>query len=389
MKRILIVGFGLLARDPRVLRQIDALSSSFDVTVAGFGPFEDSRVNFEPLGDFGVEGKPNWSSSRLWQLLEVGLCTLRLYSLSYWLLRPAHIRFKRFVEKNHFDLILINDSEGVAVAKRFAKGNPIVVNDQHEYWPDLFINPLKRWAVAGYRRWYVKKYVAPLPHWITVAEGIGDLYRDNFGMSEPLVITNAPGFVELEPSAVSDDRIDLVYHGIWDPARGIEIAIEALSKIPEHFHLNLIIVGRGKEHLVAVAEQWAVGDRVHFFDPVEPRGIAARINGFDVAVIVNIPVNDSEKYALPNKLFESIQGRLAIVTGPSPEIAKIVVDGRCGIVLDNFTAESLADNLRTLSANDIKMFKERSGELAEILSAEENAKRLRAMLTDLLADNRL
>lgn len=372
--------------DPRVLRQIDALSESFDVTVAGFGPFADSRVRFESLGDFGPERSQRWKAGRFWQLLEVGLCAVRFYSLSYWVLHPAHLRFKRYIENAYFDLILINDSEGVAVVTRFARGNPVVIHDQHEYWPDLFINPLKRWAVAGYRHWYVKKYLVTLPHWITVAEGIGELYQNSFGLTQPVIITNAPGFVELEPSEVADGRIELVYHGIWDPGRGIEVMIEALSRVPKHFHLNLIIVGHGKNHLRAVAQQLQVVDRVHFIDPVPPRDISTYINGFDVALILNMPVNDSEKYALPNKVFESIQGRLALVVGPSPEIAKVVTEGECGIVLEDFTPESLSKNLEGLSKSDIEHFKERSGFLARSLSAHENATILRGLVSELLTD---
>lgn len=387
MKRVLIVVFGNVARDPRVLRQIDALSDSSDLTVAGFGPFKDSRVNFESLGLSGYQSSRQFWLGRLWQILEVALCTMRLYSLAYWVLRPAHFRFKKFLRSQKFDLILINDSEGVAVATRFARGNPTVVHDQHEYWPDLFINPLKKWAVAGYRRWYVKKYLSPLPNWITVAEGIGELYRGNFGMTEPIIITNAPGFIELEASDVTDNRVDLVYHGIWDPGRGIEVMIEALKHIPAHFHLNLIIVGNGKDHLRAVADQFQVLDRVHFHEPVQPRDIAAYINRFDVALIMNMPVNASEKFALPNKLFESIQGRLAIVTGPSPEIEKVVRSEQCGIVLDDFGPESLAKSLTTLSIEDIRQFKERSGDLAKSLSAEENGKILRQTIGNLLADS--
>lgn len=387
MKRVLVVVFGPVSTDPRVLRQIDALSDSFDVTVAGFGPFEDSRVEFQPLGSSGPEGTRSWKAGRLWQLLEVGLCALRLYSLSYWLLHPAHFRFKRYIQSAQFDLILINDSEGVAVSTRFARGNPVVIHDQHEYWPDLFINPLKKWAVAGYRRWYVKKYLSPLPHWITVADGIGELYRKTFDMTKPVVITNAPGFVELQASDVADNRVDLVYHGIWDPGRGIEVMIEALSHIPEHFHLNLIIVGSGKDHLRGVAGQFQVLERVHFHDPVQPRDIAAYINRFDVALIMIMPVNASVKFALPNKLFESIQGRLAIVTGPSPEIEKVVKGEQCGIVLDDFGPESLAKSLTTLSFDDIRQLKERSGDLAKSLSAEENGKILRRTVSDLLADS--
>lgn len=382
MKRVLVAVLGPVSTASRVVRQIDALSESFDLTVVGYGPFEDPRVTFHRIGD-SRQRNPKWGIVQLRQLLEVGMCAARLYSLSYWLLNPAHQRFKRFVKNAVFDLILINNPEGVAVATRFARGNPVVVHDEHEYWPDLFINPLKRWAVAGYRRWYVEKYLAPLPHWITVADGIGELYRDNFGMTRPVIITNAPGYVDLKPSRVTEHRTDLVFQGIWDPGRGIELMIQALSQLPHHFHLNLIIVGRGEEHLRSISAQHQVDERVHFHAAVQPREVATYINVFDVALILNMPVNDGFKFSLPNKLFEAIQARLAIVTGPSPEIGKIVRAGQCGLVLDDFSAKSLADSLKKLTATDIEKFKRHSGKLAQNLSAEKNAAKMRKMFHEI------
>lgn len=383
--RILLVVFGPVATDPRVLRQIDALSDAFDITVAGYGPFDDSRVRFHALADAGSLQTLTWKLGRVWQLAEVMLCALRLYSLSYWLLHREHFRLGRFLRGENFDLVLINDSEGVAVATRAASPGTTIMHDQHEYWPDLFINPLKRWAVRGYREWYVRKYLAPLPNWITVAEGIGALYRENFGLTEPTIITNAPGFVALEPSPVEDTRIDLVYHGVWDPGRGIEVMIEALSMVDHRFHLNLIIVGHGSEHLRLVAERFSVSDRVHFVDPVPPRDIAAHINPFDVALVLNMPVNQSEKFALPNKVFESIQGRLALAVGPSPEIARVVTENQCGLVLDDFESHTLAKALTALAPAQIVQLKRKSHSAASRLSAEENAKILHDVVANLVA----
>ncbi len=384
MAQVLLVVFGPVATDPRVLRQIDALSDEFSVTVAGYGPFEDSRVTFEPLGQAGPIRNLSWKAGKLWQTLELGLCSLRLYTLSYWLLHPAHFRFKRLLRSKTFDLILVNDSEGVAVATRHSPSTTVVIHDQHEYWPDLFINPVKRWAVQGYREWFVKKYLAPIPHWITVAEGIGQLYQKHFGLTQPVIITNAPGLEKCEPSRVARQRIDLVYHGVWDPGRGIEIMIEALSRANDRFHLNLIIVGQGHEHLHGVAKKWGVSARVHFVDPVQPRDIASLINQFDLGLVLNIPVNQSEHYALPNKVFESIQGRLGLIVGPSPEIAKVVSDGQCGVVLTDFGADTLAETLGSLSDDKIRHFKEKSHVLASQLSAEKNGGILRAMVRELL-----
>ena len=47
-------------------------------------------------------------------------------------------------------------------------------------------------------------------------------------------------------------------------------------------------------------------------------------NDYDVGLYLLPPTNFNQRYALPNKFFEFIQGRLAIAIGPSPEMAKLV-----------------------------------------------------------------
>jgi hypothetical protein len=76
--------------------------------------------------------------------------------------------------------------------------------------------------------------------------------------------------------------------------------------------------------------------------------------------------------ALPNKLFEFIQARLAIAVGPSPEMAAIVREHACGVVADDFTPRALADVLAGVTREQIATFKAGANGAAQLLNAEQN-----------------
>ena len=88
--------------------------------------------------------------------------------------------------------------------------------------------------------------------------------------------------------------------------------------------------------------------------------------------------------ALPNKLFEFIQGRLAIAIWPSPEMARIVHEYKCGIVSEDFTIESIANRLNSLSVQDIMKFKQNSHTAADFLCAEKNREEFLSIVKKLM-----
>jgi hypothetical protein len=73
-------------------------------------------------------------------------------------------------------------------------------------------------------------------------------------------------------------------------------------------------------------------------------------------------------FALPNKFFEAVQGRLGIVIGESPEIVGFVRNREIGIVVQGWRASDLAVAINALSAEDVIALKQASARAATDLS---------------------
>ena len=75
---------------------------------------------------------------------------------------------------------------------------------------------------------------------------------------------------------------------------------------------------------------------------------------------------------MPNKLFEFLQARLAIVVGPTPDMAEFVLDTELGLVTEDFTPAALAACLKKLTRDDINRFKESADKAARKYCWEQN-----------------
>ena len=105
---------------------------------------------------------------------------------------------------------------------------------------------------------------------------------------------------------------------------------------------------------------------------------------YDIGLYSLAPNSFNARYALPNKLFDLIQARLCVAIGPSPEMKRIVEQYDCGVVAQDFTAETLAETLRALDRPRVEACRRAADAAAAELCCEKSAKVLLGIVRDLL-----
>lgn len=357
---VLVISFSDLASDPRVDRQITALLPHHRVIAAGLAPSEREGVEFvdittPPLG-----------------LVDGGLGVARLlarrFETAYW----RHPRNRAVYERLSSvaaDFVVANDVEALPIAARLG---PPVVLDAHEYSPEQF-NDQWWWRqlLSPYVRWQCRRYIPEVAAMTTSSLGFADAYMREFGASAT-VVTNAPPFADLEPKPVGDP-VRLLHHGGASPGRGLEQMVRLVDLLDERFVLDFVLVDAKPGFRDQLARQARGNSRIRFPPPVPMRELASMANGYDIGLFLLPPINLHRTFALPNKLFEFIQGRLAVAIGPSPEMAAVVRRYGCGVVAEDFKLESLAEALNGLDSAAITDFKRASHLAAPELCAERNA----------------
>lgn len=363
----LVVTHTLIQRDPRVRREVEWLSAEgWVVDTVGLGSenLPEVRTHF-PFAPQSQWTRPLPTKAALHLLLPPA-ARFRVLTASRL---PREL--SRALKDDSYDLVLVNDIALLPVIQDLPETSQSVHIDLHEYHaPDMNLslrgarlaNPVHRWSRAFIGDPRVKSRS-------TVASGIAEMYRNEFEIEQPVLIRNAPPFEQLTPSAVDDERIELVYHGAAAWERGLRIVIEAMELLPERFRLNLILVG-SEQRLADVTKATAeLGSRVRIFPPVTVPEIATRINEYDLEVMFYPPATANLRFALPNKLFEAVQARLGIVVGESPMMAQLAREHQNGLVIEGWSATDLANGLSALEAADVRRLKQGSDSAARTLNA--------------------
>ena len=206
----------------------------------------------------------------------------------------------------------------------------------------------------------------------TVGPAIADEYARVFGV-RPSVVLNAP-YYHAAPRVQRDSNvIRMVHHGSASPPRRLETMIDAMARLDERFRLDFMVVPSDPGYLAALKKRAASDSRIAFVPPVKPTEIVERLSAYDVGLYSLPPDNFNARHALPNKFFDFIQARLCVAIGPSPEMTRLVAQHGCGVVAKDFTAQALAETLRTLDRQKVEACRQAADIAAVDLCYERSA----------------
>ena len=369
---LLIMSFSDLRADARLLKQIDGFAPDYAVTTCGYGDAPEGVVEHIRLsGDH-----PVWAYDR------VRMVT-RQYRSAYWG-NPAISEARDLLSGRQFDVILTNDVDPVGIALELNPTHGIHA-DLHEYSPRQK-EDLLRWRlfVAPFVSWMVREFVTRANSWSTVSGGLAREYERVFGFCAE-VITNASPAHDLLPNSVADP-IRLVHSGAALRDRKLEIMLDALELSSAPITLDLFLTPNDAAYVAELRTRSSRTPGLTVHDAVPYTELIETLNAYDVGVFVLEPLNFSYRWALPNKLFDFVQARLGMITGPSPEMVDLVREHRLGAVADGFGAADLALQFDALTAADVTSWKRSAHEAADALSSEAQVERWREAVAALILD---
>jgi hypothetical protein len=87
---------------------------------------------------------------------------------------------------------------------------------------------------------------------------------------------------------------------------------------------------------------------------------------------------------LPNKFFEAVQGRLAVISGPSPELVRHIDQLANGLYLEEWGAKRLSKTLRSIDRLRVEEMRLKSHEAAAFLNSKSEGEKLRRIWRGLI-----
>ena len=369
---MLIMSRSNLESDPRVIRQLETFNKEYEIHTIARGANPKYEENFTPVDQIKFE--PPTGLLALPVVNKYGYYRAQVKytgDSGYYkdLLRKKFWnRELKEIVNNHgkvnYDIIICNDYNTLplAIEIRGSKETPILF-DSHEYFLDehgdnsdwvQFTKP----TVVEIANRYLKK----VDSFLNVSWGISEMFEKEFGMKSE-VVPNSPTYKDLNVQEAEDGKIKLIHHGMYQPNRKLEDLAKMVDSLDDRFSLDLMIKGKLPQSLKDTVNK---SQKVRFVDPVPFAQITQKINEYDISVIFYPPVNLNLKFALPNKFFESIQGRLAIALGPDGEMHNFAKKYDLGIYSSSYDFKDLGKSLSELTTDRLNELKNNSHKAAEI-----------------------
>lgn len=380
MKKIALICDNPLESQPRVLTEVNALKNNFEILL--FGEKSKLELSFYPLYYFN--NHPTIDFHFGWPVIfrKSASALISVYLFFYRLLKAFIIwsnkkkNIKLLISKKP-DLILmhgIHHADWVDIAVDVLK-IPLIIN-MHEYYPLEFEDNIiwMKDVKPLYDR-NLRKYGSKANSYFVVCNNIIKKYKEEFNLHNQLLIRNAKPFFKIEPARNSGPIIKMIHHGASISSRKIELTIECMKYLPDNYALDFMLVPDLK-YFPKLVELAKPDKRIRFLPIIPTEEIIPFINSYDLGLFLLPPVNFNYLNALPNKLFEFIQARLAIVVSPNPEMKELVEEFQMGAVSKDYTAEEFAKAILSLSKEKINEIKLNTHKAAAIVNDEEEQKKI-------------
>ena len=388
MKTVLIISYSPLHRDPRILRQIKALKQDYKILTIGY-----TQVNDDSIIHYSVNkyiGKRSTLIQKIKLLLSI-LIKYNDYERDYL---QKSLDLENILPQDIIipDVIIANDWNGLYLASELKlKHNwqTKIYFDAHEYSPKEYDISIKwRFALQPIIINTLKKCKKDINIMSTVCDGIAREYEKffDFPMGFVIIITNAAEYISnLKPKEIRGrDIIRFIHHGGAIKERKLELMIKMMKYLdPEKYELTFMLVKNDIDYYNQLFQNSQEYKNIKFIEPVYFSEITNTLNNYDIGIYILKPESYNDKYALPNKLFEFIQARLAIAIGPSIEMVKIIDHYNLGVYSKNFKPKSLAKTISQLTYEKIMEFKINTDKFAKELSDEDNINKIKEIIDEL------
>jgi glycosyltransferase involved in cell wall biosynthesis len=280
-----------------------------------------------------------------------------------WIYKIAHV-----IRESQADLILVRDIllalPSAILGKIFhipvildmAENYPAMLQDRLRYTPTNIFGKIIRHPVPV--RWVEWLTLRLVDHVIVVVEESYErLIKAGLSPERLSIVNNTPNVdrwkSELGEAGKNTHRknaVRLVYLGILDGSRGIDVAIKAIRELKDrNFVANLVVIGDGPslEKLLNLVEELGVSERVEFTGRLSFSRIQEIMNCSDIGLIPNYSTN-AWNSTIPNKLFDYMALGLPVIVSDAKPTARVVLQENCGRVFRDRDVNDLAQCILAL-----------------------------------------
>lgn len=186
----------------------------------------------------------------------------------------------------------------------------------------------------------------------TVSQGLAEVLHNDFAV-ESTVVRSIP---DVEPrktgSPLEKRPLRIVYAGRADQNRRIDLLIAACVGLENHVSLDLYLVGHHLDirRLEKIANQMP---HIRLRNKVPMNQLVNMLSDYDFGYAAWPPNTLNLAFALPNKFFEYLLAGTPVIVSAEGEMAKIVEQYSCGVLIDPTDTSSFHHTLKEMSSDSL------------------------------------
>lgn len=198
---------------------------------------------------------------------------------------------------------------------------------------------------------------------ITVSDMIADWYVEHYGIRRPALVRNIPVVTMQSPRlddpsqpsmrkslGIPAEDMLFIYIGAMDDYRGVQLLVDAFKRLPSNYHFCTLGYGTLVDEVKAAA---AAYPNIHHHDAIPGNQVPIFIRDADVGTCLIEDVSMNHRYTLPNKLFETRHGGLAVLVSDLPAIAGFVAEYGGGWTVD-LTVDAIVERIASIDKAAVK-----------------------------------
>jgi glycosyltransferase involved in cell wall biosynthesis len=227
---------------------------------------------------------------------------------------------------------------------------------------------------------------------IVVSDSIADWYVEQYKIQRPYVVKNTPGYRgEIKKSNKFREYFDIpsektvfLYQGAFMAGRGIELLLETFKNFVAQ---NTVIVFMGYGPLEdKVKEAARKCNGIYYLPAVPVAEILDYTSSADFGLSTLVSSSLSYYYSLPNKFFEYMMAEIPVLVSNMKEMAKIVLEYKIGVVVENLTPQGVVDAINKLQSMNYSELQENIRRIKKEYCWEAQEKVLALAYQNLLAN---
>ena len=226
-----------------------------------------------------------------------------------------------------------------------------VVLDVHEHYPSRLdpklpglFRGMGRRAVRAACRWMAARADA-----VVVAK---DGLEDAFPGAPVVAVRNYAADAPVPPRAHRHGPVTLVHLGALTRERGAFEMLRALARCPEGTRLSLIgrFTDASETGFLSEAKRLGVAGAVERHGWLPHEAALRQAAEADIGLVLFQPGVENHRLALPHKLFDCMLAGLPVIAPAfATEVAQVVREAECGLLVDTADPEAIAAAVRRLA----------------------------------------